>query len=441
MGYAVLHLEKAAGTDSGMSAHIERTITPKNADPTRTHLNRELVRFPDGVQSRTEAIQHRLDTANLKRKIGKNQVRAIRALLTGSPEDMKHIQTQGRLDDWCNDNLKWLHDTFGKENVVSAVLHMDETTPHIHATLIPIVTGERRKARTKQPDGKRKYRKNDSSANRLCADDVMTRVNLKAYQDSYAQCMQRYGLKRGIDGSEAKHMTNSQYYRDLLNQSESIQEDIKNLSAEREQAEKELSQIKREIKTKELKNEVVNVTAKAVKCVGSLFDNKEVRQKEEEIKALTDENHNLKQEISRLNNHIQKIEKEHKEETEKLKSTLDKIFFLFPTIKEWLRIEGLCRIIGFGKDIIKELLHRKAVTFSGSLYSTEFQRHFSTEHSTAKVEPHPEEREKLLLTIDGVNDTAWFRNKRTEFLQKVGIKPRQTPKEEHGKRKGMKFRN
>ena len=279
MGYAVLHLEKASGTDSGMSAHIERTITPKNVDPTRTYLNRELVLFPNGVQNRTEAIQYRLNSANLKRKIGKNQVRAIRALLTGSPEDMKNIQTQGRLDEWCNDNLQWLHDTFGRENVVSAVLHMDETTPHIHATLIPIVTGERRKARTKQPDGKRKYRKNDSSANRLCADDVMTRVKLKFYQDSYAQCMQQYGLKRGIDGSEAKHMTNSQYYRDLLNQSESIQEDIKNLSSAKKQAEKELSQIKSEIRTKELKNEVVNVTAKAVKCVGSLFDNKEVKQK------------------------------------------------------------------------------------------------------------------------------------------------------------------
>ena len=70
MGYAVLHLEKAKGADSGMSAHIERTIQPKNVDPTRTHLNRELIQFPDGVRNRTAAIQHRLDTAGLRRKIG-----------------------------------------------------------------------------------------------------------------------------------------------------------------------------------------------------------------------------------------------------------------------------------------------------------------------------------------------------------------------------------
>ena len=50
MGYAVLHLEKAKGTDSRMSAHIERTVHPKNADRTRTHLNRELVQFPEGEE-------------------------------------------------------------------------------------------------------------------------------------------------------------------------------------------------------------------------------------------------------------------------------------------------------------------------------------------------------------------------------------------------------
>lgn len=437
MGYAVLHLEKASGTDSGMSAHIERTITPKNADPSRTHLNCELIRFPNGVRNRTEAIQHRLDTANLKRKIGKNQVRAIRALLTGSPEDMKRIQAEGRLDEWCNDNLKWLRDTFGKENVVSAVLHMDETTPHIHATLIPIVTGERRKAKAEQPDGKRKYKKKDSTANRLCADDVMTRVNLKAYQDSYAQSMQVYGLKRGIEGSEAKHITNSQYYRDLLNQSESIQVDIKNLTEQREQVEKELARIKSEIKTGELKSEFVSASTKAVKRFGSLFDNKEVRQKEEEIKALTDENNDLKKEISRLNNHILKMEKDHKEENDKLTRQLDKIFILFPAIKEWLRIEELCHLIGFGKDMIKDLIHRKPITFSGSLYSPEFKRDFKTERSTAKVEPHPEQRGKLRLMIDGVSDSTWFRNKRREFLQKIRIKPKQT--EVYRIRKGMKL--
>ena len=95
MGYAVLHLEKAKGTDSRMSAHIERTVHPKNADRTRTHLNRELVQFPEGVRNRTQAIAHRIETAGIRRKVSANQVKAIRILLTGSNKDMKQMEAEG----------------------------------------------------------------------------------------------------------------------------------------------------------------------------------------------------------------------------------------------------------------------------------------------------------------------------------------------------------
>ncbi len=139
--------------------HIERTIAPKNADPTRTHLNQEMIELPNGVQNRTQAIQYRLESAGLQRKIGKNQVRAVRIMLSGSHEDMKRIEQAGKLNEWCKDNLDWLKKTYGADNIVSAVLHLDETTPHIHATMIPIVTGERRKKKAEEGIGKKKYRK------------------------------------------------------------------------------------------------------------------------------------------------------------------------------------------------------------------------------------------------------------------------------------------
>ena len=98
MGYVVLHIEKAAGTDAAMSGHVERRITPANVITTLTYLNQELIEFPKDVTNRTEAIQHRLDNAGLERKIGKNQVRALRVMLSGSPEDMKRIRQAGQLD-------------------------------------------------------------------------------------------------------------------------------------------------------------------------------------------------------------------------------------------------------------------------------------------------------------------------------------------------------
>ena len=66
-------------------------------------------------------------------------------MLSSTSEDMKRIQDEGKLDEWCQDNMNYLKKTFGEENLVAATLHLDETTPHIHASVIPIVRGERRK--------------------------------------------------------------------------------------------------------------------------------------------------------------------------------------------------------------------------------------------------------------------------------------------------------
>lgn len=228
MGYAVLHLDKAAGNEVKMTAHIERTQMPANAVPTLTYLNEELIEFPEGVTNRTDAIQHRLNHAGLTRKIGTNQVRAIRVMLTGSNEEMKRIEVDGKLKAWCADNLGWLRKTYGAENLVSAVLHMDEATPHIHATIVPIVTGERRKANEKKL-GKKRYRKKSTVQPRLCADDVMTRVKLKSYQDSYAEAMNKYGLERGIVGSEVRHVTTQEFYRNAIAQQQNLQDNIDEL--------------------------------------------------------------------------------------------------------------------------------------------------------------------------------------------------------------------
>ena len=88
--------------------------------------------------------------------------------------------------------------------MVAATLHADEDTPHIHAIVVPIVTGERRKAKEEAKNGKRKYKTKKNKV-RLCADDVLTPKKLEDYQTSYAKRMQRFGLERGVHSSEAKH--------------------------------------------------------------------------------------------------------------------------------------------------------------------------------------------------------------------------------------------
>lgn len=232
--YAVCHLQRGSGNDSGMSCHIERkdakgkTYVPENADASRTHLNRELITFPDGVRNRTSAIQYRIEHAGLHRKVGKNQCKAIRVILTGTHEQMMKLYKEGKLGQWIEANRRWLYDTFGKDNVVSLVLHMDEKTPHLHATIIPIVTGERKR---REREGEKKYQ--TKSGPRLSADDVMKRGMLKYYQNTYAVAMKPFGLERGIVGSTLKHRVNTDYYKQLMQKCE---DDIAKLQEELEKA-------------------------------------------------------------------------------------------------------------------------------------------------------------------------------------------------------------
>jgi len=421
MAYAVLHLEKASGADTGMSMHIERTISPANADPLRTHLNKELIMFPEGVESRSQAIQHRIDNAGISRKISKTQVRAIRILLTGSPDQMKEIESAGRLENWCNDNIEWLNRTYGKANIVSAVLHLDESTPHLHATIVPITTGERRKAKQEQSTPKKKYNKKSTGTIRLCADDIMTRINLKEYQNSYSEAMSKYGLERGIDGSEAKHISTSQYYRELLSQTEGMQNNIGSLLHQQEQVTGELMKIKREIKTDKMKSVAVNVATSAMEGIGSVFDSSKLKKQQREIDTLKAENTNLKNEARQLNNRINTLKTEYKNTADKLREELRKIYDMVPSIRDLFIIEKLCRLAEFSEELTKKILAFKPVEFKGKLYSTQHFYRFETENSIAKIENDKSDPSRLRLFIDNLEIHDWFNKKDMELDKKLGI--------------------
>lgn len=108
-----------------MTAHIARTFMSSNVDSSRTHLNREFVQFPANVTNRSEAIEHRIATAAIYRKVAKNQVKALRFIFSATPKDMARIEQEGQLYEWCDESMDWLRATFGADNVVAATLHAD----------------------------------------------------------------------------------------------------------------------------------------------------------------------------------------------------------------------------------------------------------------------------------------------------------------------------
>ena len=428
MGFVVLHMEKAHGSDSGTTAHIERSIIPRNADPTRTHLNRKLIEYPDGVKDRSAAIQRRLEEAGLTRKVGSNQVRAIRINVSATPEDMERIQREGQLDEWCTDNLQFFADTFGKENIVAAHLHMDEKTPHMHVTLVPIVKGER-KRRKREEQAKKRYRKKPADSVRLCADDIMSRLKLKSYQDSYAAAMVKYGLQRGIDGSEARHVSTQQYYRDIKRQTEELKAEVVELQEQKDTAREELVRAKKEIQTERLKGAATTAAANIAESVGSLFGSNKVKTLERENTALQNRIIELEEEARQRERQqakqMQEMKSTYEQQNSKLSEFVDFVKCYFPYVEKLIpTINFLRDRLGFDDGIIRRLCAFKDVAIKGKLYSSEFNQSFETKRSVCAIKEN--ENGKFDFNIDGVPHVSWFRKKMSEFRESIGIpKPRQ----------------
>jgi hypothetical protein len=164
-----------------------RESETKNANPAKQ--NRVLV----GGDPFTEV------TSRHPPKVRKNAVLAIEHMLSASPEYFRDPgQGPGEYNEqktlaWVERAVLFLEERYG-DNLASAVLHLDESTPHIQAMVVPL-----------RADGK-------LDAARLFGPDALTDL-----QDRYAEAMKPLGLVRGVQGSPAKHERIKRHYG-LVNQ-------------------------------------------------------------------------------------------------------------------------------------------------------------------------------------------------------------------------------
>lgn len=214
-GIQVLHIERKISIASWLNRHITRkqfvnkdgvrtleVWVPDNADPDRTAGNVELVsreRIDEEGKvfelTLQQAVNLRIHEAGIKPR--KGQSTCLEMIFSGSREVMTAMSREELLR-WSDDTLAWAQDTWGKDNVVSATLHVDEMTPHIHMIVVPIVTGESRRTRLYKQQNKSSRTYNiDHDRLRLCVNEVYTLRKLYEYHDSYAEKVSaKYGLSR-----------------------------------------------------------------------------------------------------------------------------------------------------------------------------------------------------------------------------------------------------
>lgn len=263
MSYAVLTCAKQSGgaAGGGLSAHIERQIwdaeqktmiefRPASVKhPELTKTNKEYI-LPEGI-GRSEAIEARIKEAGITRKIRADQTRCLCFLCTSDKATMDDIVKQGRFDDYAQACIDFMKEEFGAENVISACAHFDETTAHLHISVVPIINGPaperadtKKQHEARKGKEKRRYKKQEVTA-RLSAKDVFTPENSERWQEEFPKFLQERGfnLERGEKGSKAKHMDPATY--------NAIQAEIEELQQERVAAEEKLASKKDELATAE----------------------------------------------------------------------------------------------------------------------------------------------------------------------------------------------
>lgn len=326
---------------------------------------------------------------------------------------------------------------------------MDEHTPHIHATVIPIVMGERRKASQEKQDGKKKYRKKSTDTTRLCADDVLTRDKMIAYHNSYSAVMKKYGLQRGERGSEARHVTTAQYYRNIQREKKEIEIEVRQLQQEKQEAQMQLVQAKRDIQIDKLKGKASHAITNVAESFGALFENNK-------FKALEQENRQLYQEVSIRDESIEKLQakiqeqqnqhhrqmlaiqgthiaeqNERNKEISILKKWIDKACKWFPLFADVFRIEKLCQSVGFTPEQTERLLTLKPLEYSGTLYSEEYNRKINVTQVSARIVVEPINRKSFILQINEQGISKWFIEQLEKF-RKVMKQPIQSQKKSEG---------
>jgi hypothetical protein len=261
----------------------------------------------------------------------------------------------------------------------------------------------------------------------------MERKAMSRYQDLYAEAMAKYGLERGVRGSEARHIDQHEYYRQCQIAKVILEKDVAELSTEKKKLDKEKRTLESKVKHLECSTIALDSQKKMLSQV-----NEQIRQQNSELfsensrlteanSSLVVENKSLAATSSKLTDDVarlqmRKLSSEADGDFKKYKADIARYF---PDMEDLLNWGRYCTHIGFPDSFTQRILAQEKVGFAGALFSSEHNQTFSTEGSYAKLERDPKEKYRFILTIDGINVFQWFRDMARKLLEKLGFQPKE----------------
>ena len=296
MSTLVLHMDKfkkeaARGIQSHNRRERESHSNP-DIDYAKSSQNCEFCATSSSNYLQT--IQNRIDDLLMVKAVRKDAVHMCGIVISSDREffDKLSVEETRRFFE-CAAN--YLTEFVGKENVISAMVHMDEKTPHMHFLHVPVTK-----------DG------------RLCAKDIYTKAALKKLQDEMPKFLQEHGFKieRGVEqekGSAKKHLNTKEFkqQREMLKilqvEADNLRQSVKKMEErleEKKQAETEFKE--RIAKQKEFIVEFENnLNEKFTLRPANFFNYKEVLAEAEQLittlkHALADKNKISHENVQRI---------------------------------------------------------------------------------------------------------------------------------------------
>lgn len=280
--FCVMNIQKRKKTDiGGIQKEATRTAAEYNnqVQPGMDIFNVNLIQSNNWMQD----IQAEIDQAGAKTR--SNSVVALDAIYTASGDFFKGKSNEEN-DQFFRDCLEFHQRKFG--HVISAVIHYDETTPHLHILSVPLTQDDRLSAR----------------------EIVGNRANLSRMQtEFFEQVGKEYGLERGIqmDGQEKKRRITAQEHK------------LREVTAEKQKQLEELGAIKH---SKQSARE--RATRAREQAEQQQAENNRLRLVESKIRSNMERQQTTARQLAEMNQKTRQELRKTKEQLEALKGYLDK---------------------------------------------------------------------------------------------------------------------
>lgn len=186
--YGILRLQKYdGGAVMGIDTHVERRATSSRTNPdidfSKSSKNYDLQSQYQGTFN--SRIKNVLKREGID-KTRKNAVLLAELLFTASPTFFDNM-SDDEIRQYFTDCYEWACKKYGKENIISATVHLDEKTPHMHLEFVPI------------------------SKHKLNAFELFNHKLTEMQNQAHTDIFSKYGLDRGETNKELKHLSTLNY--------------------------------------------------------------------------------------------------------------------------------------------------------------------------------------------------------------------------------------